>query len=283
MGVAASGRLPEWVRYVESGSTLEEIFFTERRLPGGEAPARRLPLETRPLLGERISAEPDRAELYLLRAREAERALDFEAAESDWMRYAQLVEDPAEGALALADFYERRLRPDEEADQLLAVGRAPDEEQVEPLPVEERRSWQAFERLLRTIDDHALDQDRKLDALAAWLTRFPGEPAVYERRLAALLDAEQFTAAEDLLAEYRAAFPDQTSGLLRLSARLAGARDGANAELTVYEQAFDPLWPQPLIIEYFNLLDREQLLRQRLDEQRAARSADRSALAPFSK
>ena len=80
----AAATLPDWVRHAESGGTIEQILFAERELPAGPVPVRRAPAETRPLLDEAIASEDGRADLYALRAREAERALDYVSAERDW-------------------------------------------------------------------------------------------------------------------------------------------------------------------------------------------------------
>ena len=103
-----------------------------------------------------IRATPAEADLYALRAREAERQLEFEAAETDWKIFTELSEDPAEGQLALADFYQRRLRPQDEVAALLAVGRSPAPAKERFFPARQQRSWRAFERSLAVIEAQAL-------------------------------------------------------------------------------------------------------------------------------
>ena len=121
----AQGQLPDWVKYVRSTSGFSEAFFRPVALPGGPLFTRRPPVETVEWLAARIEATPNNAQLYALRARESERLLDFAAADNDWNEFAAQVADPAEGQLALADFYRRRLRPVDEVEDLLAVGRSP--------------------------------------------------------------------------------------------------------------------------------------------------------------
>lgn len=280
LAAVAGGRLPEWVRHIEAGSALESIFFADRPTPGGTVPARRLPDETRSMLAEAITARPDETELYRLRALESERALDFIAAESDWREYAARVDDPADGRLALADFYAERLRPADEVDSLLAVGRSPDPPGDELRPVVERRSWTAFERALGAVDLHALGDDLRLEVLAAWVTRYPEERAVYERRFVGLLEAGRVDAAQSLIDDYAAAFPSDRYSRVSMTARLVAAVDGDDAAVAFYEEAFEPLWPQPLVDEFFARLERQGLLRERLDEARARRAADPNDLEP---
>lgn len=271
-GAAAVANLPEWVRHIESGGAIEEIFFAEQPMPAGPVDVRRSPAQTRPLLDQAIAADQERAQLYALRAREAERALDFTAAEADWRAFAERVDDPAEGQLALADFFERRLRPAEAVEALSAVGRAPDSRQDSLRIADQRRSWKAFERAVRLADEHALAPDVRLGALAAWLTRFPENALLHERRFAALLEAEEFAGAEQAIADYEAQFAGATSAVLAWRARLSAARDGADQALALYEASFDPLWPTEVFQSYFDLLEEAQRLAERRDEARAGRA-----------
>ena len=62
-------------------------------LATGSVPVRRPPKETRPELTALITATPADAELYSLRALEAEQQLDFTAAEADWKTYAEKSAD----------------------------------------------------------------------------------------------------------------------------------------------------------------------------------------------
>jgi len=270
----AAANLPDWVRHIEAGGAIEEIFFVEQLLPAGPVPSRRPPAQTRPLLDQAISADAERAQLYSLRAREAERALDMTAAEADWRAFAQRVEDPAEGQLALADFFERRLRPAEAVEALLAVGRSPDSPQDEIRIPQRRQSWQAFDRAVRLAQDHALPAALRLDALSAWLTRFPKNFQLHNRRFDALLAAGRFPAAEQAIADYREQFPTAQSTLLAWQARLSASRDGAAQALALYESSFDPLWPTGVFNEYFQLLEANQLLAERRDQARSRRAAE---------
>ncbi len=95
--------------------------FRPMAMPSGAVDVRRPPSETRPELSKLIAAQPANAELRRLRASEAELAMDYIAAEADWREYARLAADHAAAAIALADFYHRRLRP---LDEIQALDRA---------------------------------------------------------------------------------------------------------------------------------------------------------------
>ena len=123
--VYAAGELPSWIRNIEAGSALEKVFFRLMSVPNSPVLFRRPPRETRPALTEMIKAQPHNADLYSLRALEGEQQLDASAAESDWKAYVNNSSDKINAELALADFYHRRLRPDDEIKTLTLVANAP--------------------------------------------------------------------------------------------------------------------------------------------------------------
>lgn len=89
-GAALWADLSNWVRFVDLASNLESVFFKNLPVPGGTVAWRRSPRESREELSKVIGQTPGRAELYSLRALEAERQLDFTAAEADWNKYTEL-------------------------------------------------------------------------------------------------------------------------------------------------------------------------------------------------
>jgi hypothetical protein len=169
----AQARLPEWVRYIEGASPLRDAFFRLVPMPGGAVRAERPPQETRGARTEQSRLQPDDAQLYAFRAHVAERQLDVSASESEWQVYAARVNERVEGQLALADFYHRRLRPADEVDALLAVGRSPASESDRLLPPQQQRSWQAFERSLAVIEAQALPAELAIRQYRAWRARYP--------------------------------------------------------------------------------------------------------------
>ncbi len=272
VALGAAARLPEWVRDLESGHRLGEVFFEAVSLPGGPLLARRPPGETRAALSALIAAEPTRADLHSLRGREAERQLDFVAAEVDWKRQAELGEDRAAGTLALADFYQRRARPRDEAKALLAVAELPAADTETPHT--QQKSWQAFERILKLAAANLFEPDTVTDYFRAWLDRYPSRQELYNRLADHLLDQNDFAAVERFVDEYQAAFPTDTFSTVRFRARLAEARGDAEDGIAVYEEGFDPVWPAGLIGVYFDALGEAGLLRAKLDEHRTRLAGD---------
>src|SRR6185436_14822190 len=129
--------LPEWVRNIAVPGPYREAIFRDVTMPGGPVEVRRPPADARAALLKLPSTDTD---LLPLRARVAEEALDFQAAEADWKTYASLSKDVAAGQLTLADFYHRRLMPPQEAEALAAAAQAPDLPGDRLVPVAERRS-----------------------------------------------------------------------------------------------------------------------------------------------
>src|ERR1700678_2496926 len=113
--------LGDWVQMLRTDAATQHALFRSMAMPGGAVDVRRPPSETRPELSRLIAAQPANAELRRLRASEAELAMDYAAAEADWREYARLAADRSGAAIALADFYHRRLRP---LDEIQALDRA---------------------------------------------------------------------------------------------------------------------------------------------------------------
>ena len=201
----AEAQLPEWVRNIEGSSPLRDAFFRLVSMPGGAVRAERPPQETRVALTALIRAQPEQADLYALRAHEAERQLDFSGAEQDWKEYAARVADPAEGQLALADFYHRRLRPAEEVEALLAVGRSPAADSERLRPPEQQRSWRAFERSLEVIQAQALPPELAVRQYRAWRARYPEQAALAQLQFDFLIEHRLLDEAQQLLGRLPAA------------------------------------------------------------------------------
>ncbi len=267
--VAARADLAEWVQNIEAGKPLEAVFFKPVTLGTVTVPARRPPAETRPELTKRIGAAPSDADLYSLRALEAEQQLDFASAESDWVRFSQLAKDPFAGHTALADFYQRRLEPAKELPALHAAAILPvaAAERFEPAP--QQRSWKTFERILTVIDDQLFGFDIARKELQAWVARFPKEPAAYSRYVDYAVAHKQFAEAEQVAKQYSAAFPNDAVFPVRAQAQIEASRGSTQAALALYDRSFQPLWPQELVKSYFELLTKTGSLRSYLQSARA--------------
>jgi cellulose synthase operon protein C len=268
--VTASGALPDWIRNTEVRTEIEAAFFRLMSLPGGDVLFRRPPRETRPALGELIKKQPKSAELYSLRALEDEQQLDFGAAESDWKLYAENSSDKAAAQLALADFYHRRLKPEDEIKELSTVATAPAQANDNFTPPAEQRSWQAFERIFRVIHTQALPKEVSIAQYRAWIARYPHEEELYGRFLEYLISQREFEAANQLIAEYHKQFPSDDIFPVKAKALLEYQQGSLRQGLAVYEKSFQPLWAPELVKSYFDLLTQTRGLRKFLDQARAA-------------
>jgi cellulose synthase operon protein C len=276
--LGARHTIADWLENAESGSSVEAALFRVMQLPGGDILFRRSPRESRPALTALIDANQDRAALYSLRALEDEQALDFDAAEHDWKTFADKSDDKVAADLDLADFYERRLRPQEELAALEDAGRAPAGEQERYTAPESQRSWQAWQRTLQVIQQYALPHTDAVREYAAWEQRYPTEKSLRQREFDFLVDGGDYAAASDLLTRYRQAFAGDQGFPIEAEADLAAKRGSAADGLAVYERSFRPLWPADLVARYYGLLVRARAVPRTADALRAKLAADPSDL-----
>ena len=272
--VTARGALPYWILNVEAGTAIERVFFRMMALPYGNALFRRPPAETRPALGELIQQKPADAELYSLRGLEDEQQLDFAAAESDWKMNVEKSADKTAAQLALADFYHRRLRPQDEIAELSIVASGPADAAENLLSAGEQRSWRAFERIFAIIQTQGLSKEVSIAKYRAWIARYPKEPQLYSRFLAYLISQMEFSAANQLIADYQKQFPGDEIFQVKAKALVDYRQGSIQQGLAVYEKSFQPLWDPELVKSYFELLGQTQNLRKFLDESRAALNAN---------
>jgi tetratricopeptide (TPR) repeat protein len=268
--VSALGELPWWIRNIEASSAVEAAFFRMMSLANGAVAFRRPPRETRPALGDLIKAQPRSAELYSLRALEDEQQLDFTAAESDWKAYVENSSDKVNAQLTLADFYHRRLRPTDEVKTLSLVANAAPIAAEKLTQPAEQRSWQAFERIFGVIEAQGLPKDISIAQYRAWIKRYPDETSLYARFLQFLIVEKEYTAAGQVIADYKKQFPSDQVFPVKANAMLEYRRGSVREGLSVYEQSFQPLWDPQLVKSYFDLLRDTQNLRKFRDDAHAA-------------
>ena len=274
--------LPEWVRNVEATGRLHDAIFRTVAMPAGPVEVRRAPADAREALTSLPGAAGD-AQLLAFRARAAEEMLQPVAAEADWKAYAGALPDAAAGRLVLADFYHRRLLPQQEADALAEVAQASDPPSDRLLRVAERRSWRTFERIFALVDAQQLPDAFAEAEHRAWIARYPQETQPYDRLFHFLLARDRAADAEALLNVYQRAFPRDEASLLKSRAELATHRGAISDALAVYDRAFQPLWDEDLVQGYFELLERTHSLRAFLDRARADIAARPTDLAPVAR
>ena len=255
VGATAHATLPEWMQHVVGASSVETAMFRAMSLPGIQALYPRPPREAQTELAKLIATAPERSQLYGLRARSDEAALDFAAAETDWKEYVQHSEDATEAKLELADYYQRRLMIPQELVQLSEVAAAPAVESERFVNPAQQRSWRVYERELALSADQGLPATQTAATFQAFVSRYPEQPAVYAQFLTWQLAEKDWAGADATISRYRKAFPKDDVFAIRAQALLEYRRGNVDRALAVYEQGFQPLWPAELVQSYFRLLD----------------------------
>ena len=266
VALAAHGELDKWVGNVEAGGKLEGVFFRAFQVGAGTVIGRRSPRETRAELSKMIEGAPAEAELLSLRALEAEKQLDFPAAQADWIKYGGLLKDKPAAAFALADYYHRRLMPREEIAALRGA--------VRVAPAGDESARKAFQRMAALVDEQALDGAFAGQLYQDWVAFFPKDADLYRRACLTMIAKKQYAVAEQILAAYEKAFPGLVEFPTEARAGLELAKGSAEKALAVYEKSFQPLWPEPLAAGYFALLEEEGRSRKFVDQTRARIVAD---------
>jgi len=270
--LSAKGELPAWIRNIEAKTEVERAFFRAMQLPYGDVLFRRPPAETRPALGELIQQQPMKADLYSLAALEDERRLDFVSAEKDWKLYSGKAANKAAAQLDLADFYHRRLRPQEEIEVLRTLGNSSSTPAEKFTLPNQQSSWNAFERILGIVNAQALGKEPAIATYRAWIARYPGEEQLYARFLDFLVAQKEFDAGNQLIASHQKQFPGDEIFPVKARALVEYRQGSIQQGLAVYEKSFQPLWQPELVKGYFDLLAQTQGLRKSLDEARATLS-----------
>jgi Flp pilus assembly protein TadD len=258
---AAQGNLSRWLQDIEATSRLESVFFKSVALPSGAVVAKRSPAEARAELGKLILAGPSDAELYALRALQAEQQLDFVAAETDWKKHVDLASNKTAAQTALADFYHRRLQPREELAALTAAG--------------------LHQRAVDLVEAQGLDRSLAADQFKSWVRRDSKDQAVYAKALEYLNRNKLFAASEEVLSVYKQNFAPNSEFAVRTQADIEYARGNAARAAEIWDQSFDPLWPSSTLSRYFEVVGsgKDRQLLGRLQAEAAARPNDLIAAA----
>ena len=267
--IVARAELPDFLQHVVSASALEAALFRMMDLPGVKALYPRPPKEAQAELQKLLAQNAQQAELYGLKAREDEQALDFAAAEADWKAYAAHAKDPLQAKLQLAGYYHRRLQGSDEVQVLMEIGATPPLEQETFIAVDKQQSWMAFSRVVALADEDAMDPGVTQHAYEAWINRYPHESAAYANYFNWLLPAKQYDAATELVARYKTKFPEDAVFPVKATALVELRRGSVAKAMEVYDASFRPLWPQELIDSYFSLLAQTHQQRTFVGEAKA--------------
>ena len=252
-GVTTAGAtLPPWLQHIVGASGAESALYRMMQLPGVQTLFPRPPKEAQTELSSLIQSKPE-ASLYALRARADEQALDETAAEADWKLYAEKAATPR-AKLELADFYDRRLETQPEAEVLKQVAAEPVPASEQYLVPDAQLSWKTYIRMLNLLLVQAAPEAQIEAGFQAFEAHYPGQPAVYAHELQILLEARDYPQAEALIVRYHQANPGDITFPIRAHALIVLRRDGPDQALAVYSSSFQPLWPIDLVQSYFGLL-----------------------------
>jgi len=270
VGVRARADLAPWMQDVVSGSAIEAALYRVMSLPGVKVMYPRPATEACGHVDALVKGKPDDAQLYALRAHVEEQSLDFAAAEQDWKAFAAKDADKADGAMQLADFYARRVEGPQEIAALEQAAAVPTEGNEKFLAADQQRAWQAFARASTVVHDDALGDDATVGVYTAWVARYPQEPAVRAEYFGTLLKMKRFAAAQQVIAAYQQAFPDDKGFPVEAAALLALQQGGADAEkqaIAQFDKNYQPL--AGLSDTYFQLLSATHTQHAMLDAARA--------------
>jgi transcriptional regulator with XRE-family HTH domain len=265
--VRARADLAPWMQDVVSGSAIEAALYRVMSLPGMKVMYPRPAAEARGQMDALVKSKPEDAQLYALRAHVDEQALDFAAAEQDWKTFA--AKSGADGTMQLADFYARRVEGPQEIAALEQAAAFPAEGNERFLAADQQRAWQAFARATTIVHDDALGDDAMVAIYAAWVARYPQEPAVRAEFFGALLKMKRHAAAQQVIAAYQQAFPKDTGFPVEAAALLALEQGGGDAErqaIAQFDKNYQPL--EGLSDTYFQLLSATHTQHAMLDAAR---------------
>jgi hypothetical protein len=252
--VQAHANLPAWMEQVVGNSSIESALYRLMDLPNLRTLYPRPPDEARTELSSLVASNPADPELYALRAQTDEQALDFIAAEADWKAYSAHAKDIPAAQLELADFYHRRLQPQQEIATLLVVAAAPSPDTDRYRPAEQQRSWHAYDRILKLANDQALQPEVTLTTYTSWIKRYPAEPSVRAALINTLIRQKRFDQAVAAIADFKTAFPQDAIFPVKASALVEYQRGSLQKALALYDASFQPLWPSELVQSYFGIL-----------------------------
>ena len=145
--------------------------------------------------------------------------------------------------LAFADFYHRRLRPQDEIGALSVIANAPADASENFTPAPEQRSWHAFTAHFRHYSSAGLAErcfDR--DSIVSGLPAIPRRHNCIRDFLEYLIAQKEYAAANQLIAEYQRQFPGDEIFQVKAKALVEYRQGSIQQGLAVYEKSFQPLW-----------------------------------------
>ena len=272
--------LTSWAENTVAGGALEAAFFRMMDVPAGPVLARRVPAESRVQLTSLIQKAPRRPDLYALRAQEDERQLAIKAAEADWKQAAALSTDKTPALIDLANFYHRRVEPENELKTLVEAGKQQPSGRDRFKRQSSQASWQAFTRALNVASASLLPAITRNQVYESWIAAYPQQKEPYLAYFRDLIKHTERDEATGLAARIKSAFPNDEQIAVETEAELAGIEQGPSGVLKAYARQFSPLWPEPLRTSYYRLLSQQHQLRAFLSQARAEAVAHPTDLDP---
>jgi cellulose synthase operon protein C len=260
IAIAARAELPAWMQSIVSGSAIEAALFRAMDIPSTSTLYPRPPAEARTQVDSLVAAKPNDAELYALRARVEEQALDFTSAERDWQAFVARSADGAaktSAEYALADYYHRRNEGQREIAALEVAASAPTTTGESFLPADQQTAWKAFPRAIEVAHQQGFGDEATLAIHRTWIVRYPHETAARAALLKALLSMRRFDEAQRTIDDYRTAFPGDSVFPIKAEALVAfdqGTPQATEHALALFDQAFQPIWDPALVQTYIELL-----------------------------
>ncbi|HEV2801670.1 MAG TPA: tetratricopeptide repeat protein [Pyrinomonadaceae bacterium] len=241
----APGRLKD-----ERAETIESALFARTEFFGARALVPYPTAEARNRLADVLEKYPNEPQIILKLSQLDEKLGRYEEAEREIERFVGLQPDSPEALETLAAFFGRRAQFEKEAatiERLLAVAPA------------ERRA-QIFRRLLELARLHRLENYLKPDFYQQYIEQDAGVSGIIEELLDKLTGEANYAEALKVLRRYKERVPERRSSdlLEREVSLLVSLKKDAEAE-RVYQEAFDPFWPEETSSEFYSFLsDRER-------------------------
>lgn len=278
--VVLRAELPNWAQETIAITPLEGALFRIMGLPGGTVTHLRPAWESRGHLGQLITKTPRDAQLYFLRAHEEERLADYPAAEADWKQAAAASQNKLGALQELADFYHRRVEPDQEVSTLLQLASLPEQPGERIEAAAQQPQWTAVNRAIEVCNESLLPSAGYQQVYNAWIHRYPKDVAPYQAYIDWAINRHNRNVAGSVAARVKAAFPNDVQLAITTEANLARIQTGTDAALAVYSKNFSPLWPEGLRKEYFQELAAAHQLRAFLGTAQTAATGDPNSLDP---
>src|SRR6266571_51166 len=176
-------------------------------------------------------------------------------AEARWKLLDSVSADRAGSQIARADYYHRRMQPQQELQALAAAeARLPAiDDPLQPEP--QQRAWKLHERAQQLIQAEAMPAAAAIQDYEIWIAKYPRTESLQRRYFDFLIGGGMLTRASQILDGYRRTFPNDRVFPVRARTSLAGKRGSPGGAIAVYDAAYDPLWPQELLDGYFKLLE----------------------------